>query len=137
MTAVGHSMRRLMVMVLVLAALGPAAAYAEQERGSANYMLPLCRAWLKIVDKDAEAIKDLLRTDAVVRLTAAGMCAGVVIGVLESLHSLELSCPPDGLTNDQLVRMVVRAIESHPETMHEDFAVRARVVMMASWPCRK
>jgi hypothetical protein len=75
-------MRRLMVMVLVLAALRPAAAYAEQERGSANYMLPLCRAWLKIVDKDAEAIKDLLRTDAVVRLTAAGMCAGVVIGVL-------------------------------------------------------
>jgi hypothetical protein len=73
-------MRRLIVLALVLAALGPAAARAEQDRGSANYMLPLCQAWLKIVDKDAEAIRYLLKTDAVVRLTAAGMCAGVVIG---------------------------------------------------------
>jgi hypothetical protein len=130
-------MRRLIVLALVLAALGPAAARAEQDRGSANYMLPLCQAWLKIVDKDAEAIRNLLKTDAVVRLTAAGMCAGVVIGVLEALQSSELSCPPDGVTNDQLVRMVVSAIERHPETMHEDFAARARVVLMASWPCRR
>ncbi len=43
-------MRRLMVLMFVLSALGPAPrAHAEQNLGSANYMLPLCKSWLKDV----------------------------------------------------------------------------------------
>ncbi len=49
----------------------------------------------------------------------------------------ELSCPPNGVTNEQLVRMVVSQIETHPEQLHEDFVVPASAVMVASWPCRK
>jgi hypothetical protein len=37
-------------------------------------MLPLCKSLLKVVDKDAEAIKNILRTDPVARLTTVGMC---------------------------------------------------------------
>jgi hypothetical protein len=129
-------MRRLMVvMALGLAMLGQ--AHAEENRGSANYMLPLCKAWLKIaVDKDVEAIKDMLRTEPI-RLTTAGMCSGVVVGIAETLRTFELSCPPDGVTNEQLVRMVVAEIEKHPERLHEDFIVPASAVMIAHWPCRK
>ncbi len=131
-------MRRLMVMMFVLAAFGPAPrAHAEQNLGSANYMLPLCKTWLKVADKDVETMKNIFRTDAVGRLISAGMCAGVVSGILETMRMFELSCPPEGVTNDQLVRMVVTEIERQPEKMHEDFIVPASAVMMVSWPCRK
>ena len=81
-----------------------------------------------------ETIKSIFRTDAVARLISAGMCAGVVSGILETLRMLELSCPPEGVTNDQLVRMVVAEIERHPEKMHEDFIVPASAVMMVPGP---
>jgi hypothetical protein len=132
----GTAMRRLMVvMALGLAALGQ--AYAEENLGSAGYMLPLCKAWVKFaVDKDVEAIKNILRTEPI-RLTTAGMCAGMVVGISEALRAFELYCPPDGVTNGQLVRMVVAAIEKLPERLHEDFVVPASAVMIAHWPCRK
>jgi hypothetical protein len=47
----------------------------------------------------------------------------------------EASCPPDGVTNEQLVRMVVSEIEKHPDRLHEDFIVPAAAIMIASWPC--
>jgi hypothetical protein len=98
-------------------------------------MLPLCKAWLKVVERDPEAIT-ILRTDPI-RLTTAGMCAGTVVGILEALRMFELACPPTGVTNDQLVRMVVSEIEKHPEQSHEDFIVAVSAVMIANWPCRK
>jgi Rap1a immunity proteins len=105
-------MRRVMKVALGLAMLGQ--PHAEENRGSANYMLPLCKAWLKVmVDRDIETIKSLLREPF--RLTMAGMCAGTVVGISETLRMVELICPPDGVGNDQLVRMVVTEIEKHPE----------------------
>jgi hypothetical protein len=81
------------------------------------------------------------------------MCAGVVIGIAETLRTLELACPPYQVSNEQLFRMVVEEIEKHPERMpeefsvlareefsvlaREEFSVLAREVMMAAWPCKK
>src|SRR5438552_1781780 len=98
-------MRRLiMALVVGLATVGQ--PHAEENRGSANYMLPLCKSWLKVaVDRDIETIKDLLREP--IRLTLAGMCAGTVVGISETLRMVALACPPEGVGNDQLVRMVV------------------------------
>jgi hypothetical protein len=45
--------------------------------------------------------------------------------------------PASGVTNEQLVRMVVSQIEKHPEQLHEDFVIPASAVMIAYWPCRK
>lgn len=121
----------------MLAAILPTTLAAEENRGSANYMLPLCKVWLKIaVDRDAEAIKSILRTEPI-QLTTAGMCAGSVVGIFETLRTFELACPPGGVTNDQLVRMVVNQIEKHPESSHEDFIVPVSAVFMVTWPCRK
>jgi hypothetical protein len=76
------------------------------------------------------------KTDPV-RLTAAGMCAGFVVGILETLRSVKLSCPPKHLSNPQLIRTVLSEIEKHPDRMHEDFVVPARAAMLESWPCHK
>ena len=70
-------------------------------------------------------------------LTAAGVCVGFVVGVLETLRSVNLSCIPKDISNVQLVRTVLNQIENHPEWMRQDFAVSVRAAMMKSWPCRK
>jgi hypothetical protein len=126
---------KIVVLVMLTAAVQQAHAQ-QQNNGSSGHMLPLCKAWLTIADKDVEAIKNMLRNDPN-RLTTAGMCAGVVIGIEEALRTFQLSCPSDGVTNEQLVRMVVSEIENHPERLHEDFVVPASTVMIARWPCHK
>jgi hypothetical protein len=114
-------MCKLINIVLAIIAVGQTPqARAQQNLGGAGYMLPLCNAWLKIAEKDAEAIKNILRADPV-RLTTARMCAGEVIGIAETLRMLEMSCPPEVVTNEQIVRMAVNEIEKHPERLHKDF----------------
>jgi hypothetical protein len=128
-------MRRSAIVTLVLATLASAnQGHAEENRGSAGYLLPLCRTWLDFAEKEVETIKDMGRTEPI-RLTAAGMCAGFVVGVLETLRSNKQSCPPKDLSNPQLVRRVVNEVEKHPD--HEEFVVPARAAMMESWPCHK
>jgi hypothetical protein len=129
---------RWIVLVTALAcwSLSSTAIRAEQNVGSANYMLPLCKTWLKIaVEHDKEEITNILKT-APVTLTSSGMCAGMVIGILETLRVVQMSCPPDGISNEQLVRMVVSQIEKHPENLNEDFIVPASAVMIGTWPCK-
>src|SRR6266487_2226542 len=101
--------------------LGSTVAHAEQTAGSANYMLPLCKTWLKVtVEHNRDEIKRVLTTDPV-QLTSSGMCAGMVIVISKTLRVFRLSCPPDGVTNEQLVRMVVDQIEKHPDQLNKDF----------------
>jgi hypothetical protein len=128
---------RPLIVALALGLATVAQPHAEENRGSANYMLPLCKSWLMVnVDKDIDALKNILRTEPI-QLTMGGMCAGMVVGISEALRAFELYCPPDGVTNDQLVRMVVAEIEKRPERLHEDFVVPVSAVMVAHWPCHK
>jgi hypothetical protein len=130
------SLRMIVVSVALIAPLGSTTSHAEQNFGSANYMLPLCKTWLKVaVERDRAEVEHILKTDPV-RLTSSGMCAGVVVGISETLRAFQLSCPPDGVTNDQLVRLVVSQIEKHPENLHEDFIVPASAIMIATWSCK-
>ena len=74
-------MRRSAIVTLVLATLGSAnQGHAEENRGSADYLLPLCKTWLDFAEKEVETIRDMGRTEPI-RLIAAGMCAGSVVGV--------------------------------------------------------
>ena len=127
---------RIVLVAALVASLGSTVAHAEQSVGSASYMLPLCKTWLKVnVEHNKDEINHLLATDPA-QLTSSGMCAGMVIGISETLRVFHLSCPPAGVTNEQLVRMVVDQIEKHPERMQKDFIVPATAAMIATWPCK-
>jgi Rap1a immunity proteins len=108
----------------------------EENRGSAGYALPLCKTWLDFAEKEPETVQKMGRTEPV-RLTAAGVCVGFVIGVLEALRSAKLSCPPRDISNPQLVRTVLSEIEKHPKQMQQDFVGPVRAAMIKSWPCPK
>jgi hypothetical protein len=130
-------MRRLAVVALTLTTLTrPSHAQREEDRASANYLVPLCKTWLDFADKDSEALQNMGRTEPV-RLAAAGVCVGAVFGILEDLRSTKLACPPKDINNPQLIRTVLSEIVKHPDRMKENFVVRVRAAMMKSWPCRK
>jgi hypothetical protein len=137
-TAEGCGMRRLATIV-VIALLAFASAdhgYAEEDRGSAGYLVALCKTYLDLVDREADALQNMGRAEPA-RLTAAGVCVGFIVGVLETLRSVNLACIPKDVGNVQLVRTVLQEVEDHPERMRQDFGVSVRAAMMKSWPCRK
>jgi Rap1a immunity proteins len=130
-------MRRLAMAAFVLATLTSASQrQMEENRGSAAYLLPLCKTWLDFLEKEAETIRNMGRTEPV-RLTGVGVCVGFVVGVLDTLRSTKLSCPPQDISNPQLVRTVLGEIEKHPNWMQRDFIGPVRAVIIRSWPCRK
>jgi hypothetical protein len=75
--------------------------YTEEDRGSAGYLVALCQTYLDLVEKEEETLQNLGRTEPA-RLTAAGVCVGFVVGVLETLRSVNLSCIPKNTSNVQL-----------------------------------
>ncbi len=130
-------MGRVATLALTLTMLATASqGQTEESRGSADYLVLLCRSWLDFVESDGDTLQTMGRVEQV-RLAAAGVCVGAVFGVLESLRSIKLVCPPTDITNPELVRTMLSEIEKHPERMKEDFVVRVRVAMVKSWPCRR
>ena len=105
-------------------------ALAQEDKDSANYMLPYCRA---AVNKE-EVTRP---TDAVVR--------GVCVGIIEAIDFMMSeyppqdkeysSCPPSGVNLDQTVRAVITYIEARPQRMHENFKTLAIEAIHDAWPC--
>jgi hypothetical protein len=93
--------------------------FAEQDKNSANYMMPGCRAVL---------------TDSTTDSYLQGFCGGLVAGIF---FMSENKCSPRGVTNGQLIRVVIQYIDARPARMHEDFKELAIEAMRAAWPCRR
>ena len=109
-------------------------------------MLPLCKAFLHMRSHDIATIKNELKTgDASpggipMYMIKAGMCAGQAVGIAEVLKINDQeprACIPNEVTKEQLVRVVVAAIEKMPAEMHEDFGTLATIGIIAAWPCHK
>jgi hypothetical protein len=45
----GKARKRLLISVITLVLFSFGQAHAQQNYGSANYVLPLCKTWLKVV----------------------------------------------------------------------------------------
>jgi Rap1a immunity proteins len=122
-------------------ALTVTAAPAVENRGSANHMLPSCRAF---VDYPKHDVPDL----------DMGFCAGVVQGVAETGRGVGFTMRLEPLSDvpnmrerycleipqevvlSQLVRVVVAYIEARPARMHEQFHLLATEALRTAWPCR-
>ena len=133
----GNAAMKRLTLVITFVLVTLCQGQAQDNRGSAKYMLPFCQTWLKLAaERDLEVRGSLLKTEEPIRLTTSGMCAGLVVGIAETLRMVELACPPEHVSDEPLVRMVIAEIEKHPEQLGEDFIVLASEVIMASWPCK-
>jgi hypothetical protein len=138
-------MKRALIAATIATAVYVQAAQAQEDRTSANYMLPYCRAWLHLASLDRQTVEAEIRTararpgGVVMHFTIAGMCAGVVVGISTVLLSGSgdvKACIPDEVSNEQLVRVVVNEAEKFPEFMHFNFSVLVSAALKTVWPCK-
>jgi hypothetical protein len=141
-------MKTRLLILLTATLVAISSVSAQENAGSGNFMLPLCRTWLRIHSEDLATIKAEISGEigvALSRFEKAGLCAGFVIGVSEMLTMMSASptpgmpsaCIPKDANNDQLVRAVVNFADRHPEITHEDFVVLVGAAMSVAWPCPK
>ena len=130
--------------VVVVAFLWAGPAQTQQDYNSGNSMLPLCKAWLRMMSHDFAVVKDEITTgDASpggipAYFLGVGMCAGQVLGIAELLNAAPIAaCVPKEVTGEQVVRVVVTSLEQNPADLHEDFGTLATGAIIAAWPCRK
>ncbi|WP_422388713.1 Rap1a/Tai family immunity protein [Afipia carboxidovorans] len=67
-----------------------------------------------------------------------GWCTGALDAlrfVGEALPSSRF-CPPKSSTINQTAMIVVRYMESHPDTLHQDFKWLAIQALHEAWPCK-
>jgi hypothetical protein len=93
--------------------------------GSANYVMPGCRA---VIDEKNVSDGELLNH---------GLCIGMVFALFDWGTISELICPPPQVTIEQTMRVVVRHIDDRPAKMHMRFSLLALEAMQAAWPCKR
>ena len=111
---------------------------AEEDKTSANYLLPYC----KLTKEQAGDARSALNV---------GQCMGIVEGISQMFQLLNetqavgrfqldpLLCTsiPVGITTRQLVDVVVKYGETFPELTDRPFTVLAMSAMRVAWPCKK
>lgn len=67
----------------------------------------------------------------------AGVCVGIIYEMVAVASSLPNSkiCFPHGVSNDQIIKVILRFLRAHPERLHEDFRILSMVAALQAWPC--
>jgi predicted protein tyrosine phosphatase len=108
-----------------------AATGAEADTNSANFMLPYCK--LTAEQASANTVKALL----------LGQCQGIVetIGQMHQAQLVEgrslCTDIPDDVTHAQLIQIVLRYGELHPDQTHQPFWLFVMAALRSAWPCKK
>jgi Rap1a immunity proteins len=116
---------------------------AEQDTTSANFMLPYCKL----------TSAQLLKRGPLNPLEPYfnGQCFGIASTVRDMLGLMRAAerhgdaklspsfCAdiPGPVTRGQLVNVILRHAEVHPEDTHEDFWVFALEALHDAWPCKR
>jgi hypothetical protein len=110
------SMRPLFVGTLLFALILHPSATAAQ---SANEMLQGCSDFLS-----RASTRDFLRQ---------GMCLGIIQGLA---HGNGPACVPHGISNEQMIRVVLAFVQTVPERLNENFISLASDALTQVWPCK-
>jgi hypothetical protein len=108
------------IALVAPAVLGASLAYGQRvNKDLASSIMPGCRDFVATRKGDA---------------FARGLCVGLVKNLFEYAPNI---CPPEGLKNDQIVRVIVRYVDSDPARLQEDFNGVAAEAMRKAWPCQR
>jgi hypothetical protein len=64
-----------------------------------------------------------------------GFCTGMIETVAMYETAMGRVCPPLA-TRGQMVAVVVKYLENHPERLHEDIHFLAQQALQTAWPCK-
>ncbi len=108
-------------LAILLCLLAGRVAAQSADTTSGNFMLPHC---------ETSNLKDPLYW------YCQGMLAGMgLFG--PSLPEDMRFCPPEKVTNKQARRVVIKFLNAHPESLHQDFKELAHRALREAWPCSK
>jgi hypothetical protein len=72
-----------------------------------------------------------------------GMCLGYVVGVVDSFNttnpiktSKKIICIPPAVTSGQLVLVLKKSMQEHPETLHLPASAHTLSALTAAFPCK-
>ena len=107
-------------------------AFAKRD---GNTLLKDCNAALNYADNKTQP-------DAIAE---AATCVGYINGVLDTLTmwnaineaDFKIACFPDGVSPLQLIRVVVKYLNDHPEELHEAAIVLTFRAASTAFPCSK
>jgi hypothetical protein len=114
--------RHAIAIAAAMALLGQQSAVAQQDTGSADYVIVGCRDGMS--GENRQPFRQ-------------GLCGGIVQTILYFGRTNFNVCMPEGVTMGQAIRVVVAYIDQRPERMHERFETLAIEVLQQSWPCQK
>ena len=118
------------VLVLVLALIGPASAGPSTDHPSANEVMPGCRSFL-------EKVRTKPHFDEKSANKEEGLCiVGLMAADLIAAAGQHEICRPEGVTTGQLVAVVVKYADEHPQDMHLEFMFLAHEALVKAWPCK-
>lgn len=99
-------------------------AKAEENLRSGNYMLSHCKNLLAGANPGVWE----------------GQCGGSIYALMYVGSSLKDDfrfCKPDGVTQEQAERIVVKYLSDHPDILHKSFLGLAAAALRQAWPCPK
>jgi Rap1a immunity proteins len=114
-----------MACAAALSAVALSIPVEAQEAGTGNSVFNACK--LATRDNSPRNTNDML---------LLGICFGNVDATFYHLANQSF-CPPDGVTNVQGVRVLVRYMESNPQEHHLKIAELAERAFKWAWPCKR
>jgi hypothetical protein len=119
---------RAVVWAALIVSASEAAAQLPAGDTSANAILRGCKAFVEGRATDAQLF------------SLGNFCAGMVTGLASVGQQLSTpewqSCAPASTNAQELARVVVDYIGTHPERMHEDFRRLTLQAFHDAWPCK-
>src|SRR6185437_7302713 len=99
-----------------------------QDVTSGNYLLGSCQITVRMLDNPNQTLSQY-------ESWRDGYCRGDIEGVVTAATLSSQICPSDGVTNSQIVRVVFKFIQDHPEKLNQRGAVLAFQALTQAFPC--
>jgi hypothetical protein len=95
-------------------------------------LLKQCRELLNVLDHKRQSDSDF--TDAEY---CSGYARGFVDGIAVANGTTGTICVPPAVTTEEIVRVVEKYMDDHPEDLHENRAYLMTSALLKAYPCKK
>ena len=117
-------MTTLLVLAVILFGSLATGGQTDEGTGDGDELLPMCKATVAYLNDHHTPME---------KQFSEGYCLGLVTGVSETSDDVCSLGVPSG----QLVTVVVKFLEDHPDRLNLKDTTLVRQALMRAWPCKK
>ena len=120
-------LKNMLILGFVAAVLFATPVRAQEFSADSNYLLGSCQITVRVADNPGTT---LTKYEA----WRDGYCRGIVEGVGQASP---LVCPTDGVITGQMIRVVVKFMQDHPERLNLRGTMLVNIALSEAFPCSK